>query len=189
MNTPAHLIFGAAVFARPDAPRVTAAALAGALFPDLSLYVLGAWALFVQQIPPQIVFDELYFSAAWQQVFAIDNSIPLWTLVMAFAAWAKRPVVFAFAGAALLHLLLDLPLHHDDGRPHFWPFTMWVYESPLSYWDSARYARFVAPVEAVACLVLVVILWRRFKSWTARIGFGVLMAMELWVIRQWLLFF
>ncbi|MEM9392718.1 MAG: cobalamin biosynthesis protein CobQ [Pseudomonadota bacterium] len=189
MNTPAHLIFGAGFFAKPDAPTVTAAALAGAIFPDLSLYFLAGWALLVEQIPPQVVFDELYFSDAWQRVFAVDNSIPLLAVVAAFGAWSKRPEVFAFAGAALLHLLLDLPLHHDDGRPHFWPFTMWVYESPISYWDSRQYARFVAPLEALVCLAVMISLWRRFTGWEARVGFGALMALELWVIRQWLLFF
>ncbi|WP_425090748.1 cobalamin biosynthesis protein CobQ [Tropicimonas sp. S265A] len=189
MNTPAHLIFGAGFFAKPHARSITLAALAGALFPDLSLYVLVAWAMLVQQVPPQIIFDDLYFSPEWRQVFAIDNSIPLWTLVACAGFWAKRPEVFAFAGAALLHLLLDLPLHHDDGRPHFWPFSMWVFESPVSYWDSTRYARLVAPIEGAACLALVVLLWRRFRSWTARFVFSVLMAAELWVIRQWLLFF
>lgn len=189
MNTPAHLIFGAGVFARPGSRGLTRAALAGALFPDLSLYVLASWALFVQQVPAQVVFDELYFSAAWQQVFAIDNSIPLWTLAALVAAWSGRPELFAFAGAALLHVLMDLPLHHDDGRPHFWPFSIWVFESPVSYWDSARGARLIAPLEGAACAAMLVLLWRRFRGWRARAGFAALMALELWVIRQWLVFF
>jgi hypothetical protein len=64
-----------------------------------------------------------------------------------------------------------------------------VFESPVSYWDSAQHARVIAPLEAGACLGLFVLLWRRFRGWRARLGFGVLMALELWVIRQWLLFF
>lgn len=189
MNTPAHLIFGAAAFARPEARSVTLAALAGALVPDLSLYVLVGWAMLVQQIPPQIIFDELYFSPGWQQVFAIDNSLVLWGGVLGIALWARRPVIVAFAGAAVLHLLLDLPLHHDDGRPHFWPLSGWVFESPLSYWDSQRYAWIVAPVEGVACIGLTILLWRRFQGWRTRTVFAALLAAELWVIRQWLLFF
>jgi len=188
MNTPAHLIFGAGAFARPGAPGVTAAALAGALIPDLSLYVLGGWALYVQQIPPSVVFNELYFSDAWQRIFAIDNSLPLFGLLLALGLWLRKPVLVAFAGAAVLHLLLDLPLHHDDGRPHFWPFSDWVFESPVSYWDSARHARVIAPIEGAACLLLVVGLWRRFRGWPARLGFGALLLLEVWVIRQWLLF-
>lgn len=189
MNTPAHLIFGAAAFGRPGDRAVTVAALAGALAPDLSLYLLGGWALFIQQIPPQVVFNELYFSPVWQQIFAIDNSFPLWGMIFALGYWSRKPWVTAFAGAALLHLALDFPLHHDDGRPHFWPFTDWVFESPISYWDSARNAGVIAPLEGLACLALVVLLWRRFTRWRPRLLFTLLLGLELWVIRQWLLFF
>ncbi|WP_328795072.1 hypothetical protein [Jannaschia marina] len=41
MNTPAHLIIGLAAFGKPGRPRVTAAALCGALLPDLSLYLMA----------------------------------------------------------------------------------------------------------------------------------------------------
>ena len=78
MNTPAHLIFGMAAFGRPDATRVTLAALAGAMLPDLSLYVLAGTSIFFLGIDPQIVFDDLYFSDSWQLIFKIDNSFILW---------------------------------------------------------------------------------------------------------------
>lgn len=189
MNTPAHLIFGAGAFARPGARWVTAAALLGGLLPDLSLYILGSWALYIQQIPPQTVFNELYFSPSWQRIFAIDNSIPLWGAICGLGLALRRPALVALGGAALLHVLLDLPLHHDDGRPHFWPFSDWVFESPISYWDSAQFAWIVAPIEGLACVALVVLLWRRFESWLLRLLFAALLFAELWVIRQWLVFF
>ena len=47
MNTPAHLIFAAAAFAKPDVPSRSWAALLGALAPDLSLYVMSIWSLYV----------------------------------------------------------------------------------------------------------------------------------------------
>ena len=78
MNTPAHLIFGLAVFGRPNVSRVTAAALAAALIPDASLYVMAGWSLFVMGIDARIVFGELYFSDLWQAVFRVDNSFILW---------------------------------------------------------------------------------------------------------------
>lgn len=56
MNTPAHLIFGLVAFGKPGAPKVTAAALAGALIPDLSLYLMAGWHLIVLQTDPNIVF-------------------------------------------------------------------------------------------------------------------------------------
>ncbi len=168
MNTPAHLIFGAAAFAKPDRPFVTAAAIAGGLLPDLSLYLLVGWAMLVQGIDARTIFGDLYFSPAWQGIFAVDNSIPLWGAGLALALWLRAPVLLAFAGSGLLHLVFDFALHHDDARRHFWPLSDWVFQSPVSYWDGSHYGNIVGPLEIAACLVLCVALWRRFRSLAAR---------------------
>lgn len=189
MNTPAHLILGLAVFSRKDEAKVTKASAIGALLPDLSLYVMAGVSLMILQIPPNVVFDQLYFSNAWQTVFAIDNSFLLWGLVLAFALWWKTQAGIAFAGAGLLHIALDFPLHHDDGRQHFWPASDWVFESPVSYWDKAHHALWVQPVEALMILICVIVLFRRFPLWPMRIVALVLLGMELMVARSWLMFF
>ncbi|MBC6436702.1 MAG: cobalamin biosynthesis protein CobQ [Rhodobacteraceae bacterium] len=189
MNTPAHLLLGAALFARPGRRGTTPAALLGALVPDMSLYLMAGTALFLLQIPPQVVFDELYFSDSWQTVFAIDNSIFLWGAVFAFGLWRRVPWVMAFAGAGLIHLATDFALHHDDGRPHFWPLTMWVFESPLSYWDSRQGAWLVAPLEGLLAALCLGLLWWRFTHWAARLGWITLFALQVYVIRHWLVFF
>ena len=105
MNTPAHLIVGAAAFARPGAGRVTAAALLGAFLPDASLYLMAGWHMIVLGTPPDVVFREYYYSNAWQQVFGIDNSFVLWGIALGFAlwrqsAWAQALVVSARYGDA-----------------------------------------------------------------------------------------
>ena len=179
MNTPAHLIAGLAAFGRPDARRVTAAALAGALVPDLSLYLLAGWALVVQGLPPETVFGRLYYSDAWQTVFRIDNSVPLWTLALVAGGLARRPVLVAFAGAALLHLALDFPLHHDDARAHFWPLTDWVFVSPVSYWDPAHHGRVAGLIEIAGALVLSAWLWRRYPGRLMRALIAALALAEL----------
>ena len=74
MNTPAHLIIGAAMFARPHAWAVNVAAVTGSLLPDASLYFMFFWNRFVRGIDPEVIFRDLYYSDFWQQVFAIDNS-------------------------------------------------------------------------------------------------------------------
>lgn len=178
MNTPAHLIFGAAAFARPDRPAVTAAALFGAILPDLSLYLMTGWSLFVMAIPPEVVFGRLYFSDAWQAVFAVDNSIPLWGLALAAGLAVRSPVAIAFAGAGLLHLCFDLPLHNDDARRHFWPLTDWVFHSPFSYWDRDHHGGLIGMLEIAACVALTLVLWRRFRSWPARVAVAALLALE-----------
>jgi hypothetical protein len=189
MNTPAHLILGLAAFSRRDSRKVTGASAFGALLPDLSLYVMAGVSLAILQIPPNVVFGQLYFSDAWQTVFAIDNSFLLWGLVLAFALWWKARAGVAFAGAGLLHIALDFPLHHDDGRPHFWPASNWVFESPVSYWDRGQHAGWVQPLEVALVFICVAVLFRRFPGWPMRVLALALLAMELMVARVWMFVF
>lgn len=189
MNTPAHLLIGLAICGRQSAPSTTRMAAAGSLLPDLSLYILAGTSLFLLQIPPERVFEELYFSPAWQTVFAIDNSFVIWGLVFAAALSFRNAPGVAFACAGLLHLALDFPLHNDDARRHFWPVSDWVFESPLSYWDSAYHAAWVAPFGLLAVLMAAVVVWRRWSDWRMRVFVLVACAAEIWVVRQWLLFF
>ena len=162
MNTPTHLLVAAAVLARPGRKAINSGALLGALLPDLSLYMLVAGAR-MQGESFQTIFSELYFSESWQTIFAIDNSAPLYAALLALALWLRRPFLWALAAGALLHLALDLPLHHDDGRPHFWPFTGWIFQSPVSYWDFDRYGWVVMPLEFLLIIALSIVLWRRFS--------------------------
>lgn len=189
MNTPAHLLVGVAACARKDAPKSLRMAALGSLFPDLSLYVLAGVSLFILQIPPQRVFDELYFSSAWQTVFSIDNSLILWGLVFGVAYTVKSVPFMAFSGAGLLHLVTDFALHNDDARQHFWPLTDWVFESPLSYWDSQHHAALVAPFTFVAVLVSAYVIWTRWPNPWIRAFVILACCLEIWVLRQWLLFF
>lgn len=169
MNTPAHLIFGVMAFGKPNAPARNAAVLIGALLPDFSLYFMVFWNRFVRDMSMDEIFSRAYFSPYWQQVFAIDNSIPLWSLGLVAALYFKREVLTAFFAAGLLHLCLDLPLHHDDGRAHFWPFSDWKFESPLSYWDPDHYGHFIGPIEAVICLFFIYLLWGKFTHLLGRV--------------------
>ena len=168
MNTPAHLLLGAAAFGKADSNKITIAAVIGAMIPDLSLYVMGAVALFVMGISPDVVFGDLYFSDAWQQVFAIDNSSFVWGGAFALAWWFGAKNAMVFAGAALMHLAFDFPLHHDDGRPHFWPVSNWVFESPVSYWDRSAHAGLIGPVEMALGALFCVILMRHYRAKLAK---------------------
>ncbi len=60
MNTPAHLILGAAVFGKPGKRFMTASAVLGALAPDVSLYVMAGRSLIVAGIEPSIVSGMLF---------------------------------------------------------------------------------------------------------------------------------
>ena len=189
MNTPAHLLIGAALLGRPASPSTIKAAFVGALLPDLSLYLMAGFSLLILQISPQIVFGKLYYSDGWQMVFAIDNSFIIWGGCLGVAVWRKSSWAIALTGAALLHLALDFPLHHDDGRSHFWPATWWVFESPVSYWDRQHGAQWIAPLEGILALAAVVMLWMRKAPWWVFIVCLPLLIAELWIVRQWLFFF
>lgn len=168
MNTPAHLIFGTAVFGKTQPRGTYWAALAGAFAPDFSLYIMAAVSIWIMEVPARTVFGEYYYSDAWQSVFAVDNSFILWGIVFAFAIWRKMPILFAFAGAGLLHLALDFPLHTHDARMHFWPLTDWVFISPFSYWDNSAHAGMIGPMALFGAAVLAVVLWQRFQDLKVR---------------------
>lgn len=183
------MLIGTAVIGHGRSGKIIAAAMIGALLPDLSLYLLAGVSIFVLQIPANVVFDELYFSETWQTVFAIDNSFLVWGALLSFSLWRKSHWGIALTLAATLHLMLDFPLHHDDGRPHFWPLTDWVFESPVSYWDRQKGAMWIAPVEAAAASMAAAIVWRQRKGWMLACIVACLLLAEFWIVRQWLFFF
>lgn len=189
MNTPAHLIVGAAVFARPDAWRVTLAALLGAFAPDASLYAMAGWHLFVLGTDARIVFGQLYYSPEWMQVFSVDNSFLIWGAILGYGLWLKKQWLTTFAGAAMLHLAFDFPLHAGDGRPHFWPLTSWIFDSPFSYWDRAHGANIIGPLETTMSVGLLVVLWRRFETLKARIVILAAAVLQIWPAFVWLFVF
>lgn len=185
MNTPAHLIFGAAAFGRPEHRWTLTAALLGGLAPDLSLYLMVGWHRLVLGTDPQVVFGQLYYSATWQSVFAIDNSMILWGVALAVGLWRKGWILIAFAGSGLLHIGLDFPLHAGDGRAHFWPLSDWIFDSPFSYWDHSHHAGWIGPLEVLATSVFFVVLWRRIKEWPWRALFAVLLLAEFGTNSIW----
>lgn len=172
MNTPTHILVAAAAFAAPGATRRNAGALGGGLLPDLSLYLLVGFESLVLGYGMREIFDERYFSPLWQGIFAVDNSAPLYAGLLGLGLLLRLPWLWALAGAALLHIALDLPFHHDDGRAHFQPFTDWVFQSPLSYWDHRHHGAWVGKLEFALALGLCLLLWRRFQSWPARAAIG-----------------
>jgi len=189
MNTPAHLILGAALFSKRDNTRLLTGALLGGLLPDISLYVMAGVSLFILGISPDVVFNDLYFSDNWQLVFSVDNSFLIWTAVFAAAFYFKSPFFIALASAALLHLVCDFGLHNDDARIHFWPLSNWRFESPFSYWDSNHHAGIVAPLEGAAVAIALLYLITGKLRLVIKLGLTTLFLAELFVLRSWLLHF
>lgn len=179
MNTPAHLLLAAAIAAKPGAPARNTAMVTGALIPDLLMFVMVAWERWINARSFEQIFREDYFSAYWQAIFAATNSIPVYAAIMIAGLALKREIVWVFGLCALVHVLFDLPLHHDDGHPHFWPFSDWIFESPLSYWDPRHGGIEVGIAEAVFSTLLAAVLVLRFRRAVARIAIAALLAIEL----------
>lgn len=187
MNTPAHLIFGAAAFGKPGARRVTGAALAGSLLPDVSLFVLVGWSILINGTDAHTVFRQYYFSDIWQRVFAIDNSFLLWGILLGIALWRRGPALIAFAASGMMHLGFDFVLHNEDARMQFWPLSDWRFRSPFSYWDQNLHAGVVGPLELGASLLLCAVLIARYRSLPARmlfvfLGMSEVLTSDIWGI-------
>ena len=168
---------------------VTCCALLGAFLPDLSLYVLAGVSIFWMDIPPQQVFDVLYYSSSWQQVFAIDNSFVLWGVGLAIAIWRKATWAIALCGAALLHLALDFPVHTHDARMHFWPISDWRFISPYSYWDQSHGGHIIGTIEIVLVILLAGYLIWNFKDRWLRLAFAALALLQVAQFLIWRLVF
>ena len=176
MNTPVHLLMGVAACGRPGGKARNVGALAGAFVPDATIIAMVAWQGWVVGRTGGQIFGIDYFTAFWQEIFAVSNSVPLFAACAALGVVARRHGAVAFGIAGILHVLTDIPLHAGDGHPPFWPFSDWIYASPFSYWDVRHGAHILAPAEFILCLVLAVWLWTRFRELPARlaIALGVL---------------
>lgn len=165
MNTPSHILLGAALFARRDRPDVTLAAFAGGLVPDLALLLMYSSGVWLFGLSERVVFGTLYFTGGWQQVFLADHSFLLWGGLVLGGIVFRAAAVAAFGGAGLVHAATDFLLHNSDARPQLLPLTDWVFRSPVSYWDPAHYGAIFAPIEAGLVVVLTIVLLRRLRRW------------------------
>ena len=161
------MLAAAALLSKPGRTARNAAILFGAVLPDLSIFVLFFWAR-AQDISQARIWRELYWQEPWQILSAISNSFPIWTLALLIGLVARSKVVMVLAGAVLIHLVLDFPVHADDAHKHFWPLTDWRFHSPLSYWDPSHNSRYVMLAELLICTVCIAALWQRFSNWAVR---------------------
>ncbi len=158
MNTPAHIIFSLSVLGPSRAIRYPLAIVVGALIPDLLMMVFYAWHKFLGTAE-NLIWSYHYFLPEWQAAFDLTNSIPLIVLAMIAMAWRKSAVGFTLFASMLVHCVLDLLVHHDDGHRHFYPFNDWRYSSPVSYWDPAHFGDIVGMIEVISATLLSGWLW------------------------------
>jgi len=133
MHTPAHLVLNLTVLGKRNTALYLLPVSIGALLPDAPMFVLYFVERVIFETPNQIIWREAYFDPGWQNFIDSFNSIPLVALVFAVAWKYENQFVKLLCLSMLLHFAMDLPLHHDDGHRHLFPFLQWRFASGISY--------------------------------------------------------
>lgn len=148
MNTPSHVAASLLLGRRDERwPNVVALAF-GAVLPDLPMFGFYGYQKWNQRSENDI-WGTLYFEEHWQLFFDWFNSIPLSILLMIICWRLGFRWGLLLSASALLHMVCDLPVHHDDGHRHFLPFSNFRFESPVSYWDPKHFGWIFAPLELI----------------------------------------
>ena len=189
MDTGAHIICNLVVQSRSSESRVFAAVLIGAMLPDLPIMLFYAWESLVMNSAESEIWSELYFKPGWQNFFDTFNSLPLIVVLLALGTYFKKQLISVLALSMALHVLLDLPFHHDDAHRHFFPFADWRFFSPVSYWDPKYHGDIMHIVQIVIVIIGLVVLWLRHpgrleKATLAFLGVGYLL-FQVFVATVW----
>jgi hypothetical protein len=179
LNTPAHLVVSVAVFGSGAGRSYTRWIASGAMLPDLPMFGFYAWERLVRGSSERVIWGQAYFDPAWQDLFDLFNSIPLAAAGLGLALALRRAGPAWLAGAALLHQLMDLPLHREDAHRHLLPLSDWRFTSPVSYWDPAHYGAWVALGEVALVAGSCWVLWYRYPQRGLRVALASLTALYL----------
>lgn len=171
MNTPSHAVINLGVLGRryPAGP-----VLAGAVLPDLPIYLFYAGDKFLRRTPEARIWSVDYFSSAWQPVIDALHSFALILLAFGLARCLKAARWEAFSASLLFHSLGDFPLHHDDAHRHFFPFSDRRFHSPVSYWDPRHHGALGAGIELFLVLAAAAQLCRLYRTRPACCALGAL---------------
>lgn len=141
MNTPTHITLALATLGKKDKPKNNIWIFAGALVPDIAMFFLFFYEMIIGT-PQRIIWDEKYFSPLWQNTVDMFNSFPIFVALLLVSVYKKWNLLTIFCLASMLHIAGDFPLHNDDAHRHFYPFSNWRFESPVSYWDPNFYGQY-----------------------------------------------
>ena len=181
MNTPTHFLLHLALRKYVKTSKqciIPKSFVIGAFAPDALLFIFvfayTPYSLLSGNDMSQTfsnMFDTLYFThPLW--IFAY-NMLHAPTMLLFFTAlvvlckkylWKYYSILLWFLAGCGLHTLFDIPLHHDDGPRIFYPFSDYIFRSPVSYWDPNHFGNIVMLFEGfwIAAMLLYV-LWGRKK--------------------------
>lgn len=168
VDTIAHCVINLYALERQDRGSRQSAAIAGAVLPDAPMFIFYFVERVINGTAEATIWRERYWDPGWQAFIDAFNSAPLILIGLIIAVKLRAEWAIVLGLSMVLHVVLDLLLHHDDGHRHLWPLSDWRFESPLSYWDGAHNAGAVSLVITVAVLACSVGLWRTAKRSTTR---------------------
>ena len=130
---------------------------------DISL-TLRLFEVWFFENPWMITFHNLFHSPLLVAIY-IGVAYGLWQWKVNGAGW-----FFWLSCAAMLHTLIDIPLHTTDGPLLLFPLNWtWRFQSPISYWDPRYYGTewsyFEHTLDAVLLIILVWRYWRPILRW------------------------
>lgn len=182
MITTSHAVINAYASRRPALaerfhPRDRILFVIGGVAPDVALYLLFAAASIYYPLVDdmsiveahQKAMDDLFFNSPWW--IASHNVLHAPIVLVAMigicwlrgSLWARRVAVFA--AGAMLHSLIDIAVHHDDGPLLLFPFSWSIrFESPVSYWDPDHFGWFMRPIDLAITVAGVVWFVRHRRS-------------------------
>ena len=105
-----------------------------------------------------------YHDLSWQAFFDVFNSLPLLALGVPVARRLARPHAAVLFLSMMLHAVCDFALHRKDAHRHFFPFSDWRFQSPVSYWDPRHYGGIVTTIEMVVVVAGAVVLFKQYRN-------------------------
>ena len=184
MNTPAHAVFNLLFLGRRTRPHLVLPITIGSILPDAPIFLFYFWEKHLMGRPERWIWSTGYHDPSWQVLFDLFNSIPLLGMAALLSFWRGRSRLLAMFGSMILHCLADLPLHHHDAHRHFFPFSEWRFESPVSYWDPRHYGHIFAPLELLLVLAGSLVLITTWKVRSVRLIGGTILLLYVlfWVL-------
>ena len=183
MQTPSHFLMTAALRkAMPGLRMIPTAVLTGSVAPDIPLYLLSlgsaiyypyflGWSgdATARHIYGTLYFEDPYWIGLHNLLHSPVCLVPALALLRVFRRGSSGVWIWLswFLAACLLHSLIDIATHFDDGPVLFWPLDWSTrFASPVSYWDSDHYGREFGVFERALDVTLVAYLcvpwlWRQ----------------------------
>ncbi|NET58712.1 MAG: hypothetical protein F6K47_21920 [Symploca sp. SIO2E6] len=176
MNTPSHFLMTAALEkSLPKVAIVKSAFLLGSVAPDLPLWILSLGGIIYYHLlkgwsledTSSYLFGELFFqNPFWMSSHNFLHSLVILLLGLSLVWYLRRrnsglPTGWFlwFLLACLLHSVIDILTHVDDGPLLFFPLEWTIrFQSPVSYWDHRYYGKEFSIFELVLNVVLLIYL-------------------------------